>query len=75
MKAIIYSTSSCAWCSQVKKFLTYKGVEIIEKSADDPAVANEAFQVSGAMTVPVTVLNGRVIQGYNPSALVAALGS
>ncbi len=63
----------------VKKFLTMKGQEYQEVNLDEnPDRRQEAIDLSGAMTVPVTVVdNGNgmknVTVGYNPAQLASAL--
>jgi glutaredoxin 3 len=75
----IYTTNTCAYCPMVKKFLTMKGQEYQEVNLDEnPDRRQEAIEVSGAMTVPVTVVeNGdglkNVTVGYNPAQLASAL--
>ena len=75
----IYTTNACAYCVMVKKFLTIKGQEYNEVNLDDePERRQEAVELSGAMTVPVTVIeNGdgmkNVTVGYNPTQLASAL--
>lgn len=75
----IYTTNTCAYCPMVKKFLTMKGQEYNEVNLDEnPERRQEAIDVSGAMTVPVTVVeNGdgmkNVTVGYNPAQLTSAL--
>lgn len=78
-KITIYTTNTCAYCVMVKKFLKIKGHEYDEVNLDDfPERRQEALEISGAMTVPVTVIeNGDgmkdVTIGYNPSQLASAL--
>lgn len=63
----------------VKKFLTAKGQEYEEVNLDqDPARQQEALALSGALTVPVTVVtkeddSKEVVVGYNLSKLAPAL--
>ena len=53
----IYTTNTCGYCSMVKKFLTAKGQTYEEVNLDqDPARQQEALALSGALTVPVTVV-------------------
>lgn len=74
MTAVIYTTSSCPYCVMIKKLLKYKGVNIIEKNAEDPAVREEAIKVSGgAVTVPITIVNGHTLVGFNQRLLMEAL--
>lgn len=64
----------------VKKFLTAKGQTYEEVNLDqDPARQQEALELSGALTVPVTVVTKeddtrQVVVGYNLAQLAPALG-
>jgi glutaredoxin len=63
----------------VKKFLSAKGQTYEEVNLDnDPARQQEALALSGALTVPVTVVTKEddtkeVVVGYNLSKLAPAL--
>lgn len=74
-KAIVYTTTTCAYCTVVKRFLDSKHVEYEVRNAEEPEHGDAAFKLSGALTVPVTVINEKVIVGWNPSQLSAALGA
>lgn len=75
----IFTRNTCAYCGMVKKYLAAKGHTYEEVNLDqDPARQAEAMQLSGAMTVPVTVVtkeddSRQVIIGYNLMKLVPAL--
>lgn len=73
MKAKIYTTPTCAFCKTVEKFLDKYGVEYVELDASQPEIGKEAVRLSGATTVPVTVLNGHVIVGWKPAQLRKAI--
>lgn len=76
----IYTTNTCAYCVMVKKFLTAKGQTYEEVNLDqDPTRQQEALELSGALTVPVTVVTKeddtqQVVVGYNLAQLAPALG-
>lgn len=76
----IYTTNTCAYCVMVKKFLSAKGQAYNEVNLDqEPARQQEALELSGALTVPVTVVtkeddSREVVVGYNLSKLAPALG-
>lgn len=75
----IFTTTSCAYCPMVKKFISSKGLTYDEVNLDaDPSRQKEALALSGAMTVPVTVVTKQddsreVVVGYNLSKLAPAL--
>jgi len=75
----IFTTNTCAYCGMVKKYLGTKGVTYDEVNLDEqPQRQAEAMQLSGTMTVPVTVVTKQdetkeVIIGYNLARLAPAL--
>ena len=73
MIATVYTTKTCAYCPMVKKYLTYKGIKYTEKDAEQPEIRDEAIKLSGAMTVPITVIDDQVIVGWKPQLLSAAI--
>lgn len=80
MKTItIYTTNTCAYCVAVKKFLTAKGQKYQEVNlSESPERQAEAFALSGALTVPVTVVKSgensqEVIVGWNLGRLIPAI--
>ncbi len=78
-KIIMYTTATCASCQMVKKWLTMKNLTWEEVRVDEsPARQQEAIDLSGASTVPVTVIekvNGLkdVIVGFKPAQLAEAI--
>lgn len=75
----IYTTNTCAYCVMVKKWLTAKGHVYDEVNVDlEPHRQAEALAISGALTVPVTVVtkaddSREVIVGFNLAKLAPAL--
>jgi len=73
-QVIVYSTQSCPYCVQAKRYLEEQGVkfEVRDVGADKKA-AFEMFQKSGQMGVPVLDVNGTIIVGFDRMALHIAL--
>lgn len=75
----MYTTTTCAYCVMVKKWLKSKGLDFNEVNIDDyPERAQEAIDISGQMAVPVTVVSKdddtkEVIVGYNIAKLAPAV--
>jgi glutaredoxin 3 len=75
----IFTTNTCAYCQMVKKYLGAKGMSYDEVNLDtNPERQAEAMQLSGTMTVPVTVVtkedeSQEVIIGYNLARLAPAV--
>lgn len=75
----IFTTNTCGYCHMVKKYLGAKGMNYEEVNLDEhPHRQAEAIGLSGAMTVPVTVVtkhddSQEVIVGYNLARLAPAV--
>ncbi len=75
----IFTTNTCAYCGMVKKWLASKGHTYEEVNLDQqPERQKEALELSGALTVPVTVVtktddSKEVIVGFNLSKLAPAV--
>jgi glutaredoxin 3 len=72
----VYSTPTCPYCRQVKEYLASRGVPFDDRDVSrDAAAAEEMVRLSGQQGVPVTVVDGAVIVGYDRPRLDAALAS
>jgi glutaredoxin-like YruB-family protein len=71
----VYSTPTCPYCIRAKKYLSDKGIafENIDVSADEEAL-KQMVDVSGQMGVPVLVIDGDVIVGFDQSRIDQKLG-
>lgn len=73
-KVKVYSTPLCPFCVKLVEFLKANKVkfEYIDVSVDEKG-AQEMVEKSGQTGVPVTEIDGKIIVGYNPSAIAEAL--
>lgn len=78
----IYTTTTCPSCNMVKTYLKAKGQTYSEVNIDEyPHERQAAIDLSGAMTVPVTVIKDQVTGtkevtvGWNAGRLAAALAA
>lgn len=75
----IFTTNTCSYCGMVKRFLDLKGQSYDVVNLDDnPERQAEALELSGALTVPITVITKQddsreVVVGYNLSRLAPAI--
>jgi glutaredoxin 3 len=75
----IFTTTTCAYCPMVKKWLAAKGHTYDEVNLDqNPERQAEALALSGAMTVPVTVVtkqddSKQIVVGFNLAKLAPAV--
>jgi len=75
----IFTTNTCAYCVMVKRYLGSKGQTYEEVNLDqNPERQAEALAISGALTVPVTVVtkdddSREVVVGFNLAKLAPAI--
>jgi glutaredoxin 3 len=66
MNVVVYSTPTCGFCQQVKGYLRQRSVPFTEHDVSrDPQRATEMVQLSGQRGVPVVLIDGQVIVGFN----------
>ncbi|WP_028559950.1 glutaredoxin family protein [Paenibacillus pinihumi] len=70
---IVYSSTHCQYCGQVKKYLNENNVQFEERNIDlDEKYAEELWN-TGMRSVPVTVIGDKKILGFNQTQLNKAL--
>ncbi|BAU26119.1 glutaredoxin [Aneurinibacillus soli] len=69
MSIIVYSAPGCSTCELVKNFLREKEYDFEVRDL----LANREYQKEveafGLLGIPVTVINGKAIKGFDPAAL------
>jgi len=76
MEVIVYTTPTCPYCHQVKGFLSQRGIKFTERDVSvDRAAATEMIQKTGQRAVPVTIIDGQVIIGFDRARLEDLLTS
>ena len=69
-QVVVYSTPTCPYCKRAKDYLSRKGIPYIERNvAMDRDAAKEMIKKSGQMGVPVILINGEIIIGFNQTQL------
>ena len=76
MNVKIYTTPTCGYCHQAKRFLAERGVVYIEYDvSQDRAAADEMVRLTGHMGVPVIVIDGEVVIGFDRPRLEQLLST
>ncbi|HAJ57747.1 MAG TPA: NrdH-redoxin [Candidatus Omnitrophica bacterium] len=72
----VYSTPTCPYCVRVKNYLKDKNIpfENIDVSSNEEGLA-EMVRVSGQMGVPVVLIDGDVIVGFDKEKIDSKLGA
>ena len=74
MSVIIYGTSSCPWCHRTREFLKSHKIKFKDINVgENQKAAQEMIKKSGQTGVPVIDINGKIIVGFDESAIKKAL--
>jgi glutaredoxin-like YruB-family protein len=66
----VYTTPTCGFCHQLKGYLEQRGVAFTEHDVSrDAQAATRMVQLSGQRGVPVSVIDGEVVVGFNRPAI------
>lgn len=75
IKVIIYSTPSCSYCRMAKDFFEENNVEYEDFDVStDMEKQKEMIEKSGQMGVPVIVINGELVVGFDQEKIKQLLG-
>ncbi len=67
-RVVLYSAEWCGACKKAKKHLERRGVAFAVRDVDDPAVEQELLRKTGARSIPVLDVGGRIFRGFNARA-------
>jgi glutaredoxin 3 len=71
----LYTTGWCGYCFRAKALLDARGITYEELSLDDdPAFRQRVYDLSGRWTVPLVVIDGQPIGGYQELAALDRSG-
>jgi glutaredoxin-like YruB-family protein len=74
MSVVIYTTPTCGFCHQAKMFFNRGNVRFIEIDVSrDQQAAIDMVNLSGQQGVPVIVIDGQVVLGFDQPAIVQHL--
>jgi len=66
MDVKVYTTPTCGFCHQAKNYLDSRGIRFTEIDVSrDQAAAREMVQQTGQMGVPVIVVDGQAVVGFD----------
>lgn len=69
----VYTSNTCPYCTLAKNYLSEKGVEYTEKNVQTDKDARKELMAMGHMGVPVVVVNGQEVVGFDKDKLDSLL--
>jgi glutaredoxin 3 len=70
MDIIVYTSPTCPYCGMVKEFLSQRGISFEERDVSrNSSYAQELVRSTGQMGVPVTIIDGQIVVGFDRGRL------
>jgi len=69
-KVILYATSWCGYCKKTRRLLEDNGVDYFEYDIEKSQEGNKQHKRLGGKGIPVLLINGEVVKGYNPARIL-----
>ncbi len=70
---IVFSSNTCPYCTLAKNYLEEKGLAYVEKNVQTDKDARAELMKMGHMGVPVLVIDGEQIVGFDKDRLETIL--
>ncbi len=62
---VVYSSSTCPYCVMAKEYLEEKGIPYVEKNIQTDKSARNELMKMGHMGVPVLIIDGEEVVGFD----------
>ncbi len=72
-KIVAYTTQTCTYCKQAKKFLNDKGYTFEERDVNTDLKANREYQTLKLSGVPAFLIGDQLVVGFDPKRIEALL--
>ena len=70
---LVYTSNTCPYCVSVKEYLNEKGVDFVEKNVQTEQEARKELMAMGHMGVPVLVIDGEEVVGFDKGKIDSLL--
>jgi len=71
---VIFSSNTCPYCVLAKEYLEEKGISYVEKNVQTDKSAKEELMKMGHMGVPVLIIDGEEVVGFDKTRIDELLG-
>jgi glutaredoxin len=70
---VMYTTEWCPYCKKARSFLDENNVKYVEYDIEKSSEGRAKYNNIGGRGIPVLVINGSVLNGYNPKKIINLL--
>lgn len=71
---VLYATDWCGYCKKTREFFKQHNIAYVEYDIEKSADGKAQYDQLRGSGIPLIVIRGEVMRGYDPNALKAALG-
>ncbi|ARU26675.1 glutaredoxin family protein [Cellvibrio sp. PSBB006] len=72
-QVVLYATDWCGYCARTRKYFKDNNIPFTEYDIEKSSEGREQYDQLNGKGVPLLVVNGEVIRGYNPNAIQQAM--
>jgi glutaredoxin-like YruB-family protein len=69
----LYTSETCVYCHAAKDFLKANNIGFTEYNITKDVQARKALMKKGYMSVPLIIIDGKIIKGFDKEELTQAL--
>ena len=69
-QVVLYATTWCGYCKKARELMKKNGIPFIEYDIEKSSEGYAKYKELGGKGVPLMIVDGEVIRGYNPSAIL-----
>ncbi len=71
---ILYATDWCGYCQKARELMKKHHIPYFEYDIEKSEEGRRQYQELGGAGIPVLLIKGQVIKGYNPQKILALAG-
>ncbi|WP_049722178.1 glutaredoxin family protein [Gilvimarinus polysaccharolyticus] len=69
-QVILYATDWCGYCAKARKLMIENNIQYVEYDIEKSQKGREQYDSLGGRGIPVLLINGEVVKGYNPDRIL-----
>jgi glutaredoxin len=74
-EVILYATEWCGYCQKTRELFKKNNISFVEYDIEKSEKRLREYRRLGGTGVPLSKINGKVIQGYRPQMILASLNA
>ncbi len=73
-RVVLYSTAWCGWCQKTRELFADNNIRYVEYDIEKSEEHYRKYSDLGGQGIPMVTVGRRVIHGYDPDSILAAVG-